>query len=61
MKRVILPLGLAIVLAVVAKAVNSQIEVAGLFIAAAFGLGIGAALNNVFFKEKKGADSEKNE
>lgn len=58
MKRVILPIGLAIILAVVAKLVNQEIEVAGILISAAFGLGIGAVLNNFVFKEKK--SEEKN-
>ena len=58
MKRAILPIGLAIVLAVVARLVNQEIEVAGIFIAAAFGLGIGAALNNAIFKAKKKEEKE---
>lgn len=58
LKRAILPIGLAIILAVVAKLVNQEIEVAGILIAAAFGLGVGAALNNFVFKEKK--SEEKN-
>lgn len=58
MKRAILPIGLAIILVIVAKLVNQEIEVAGIIIAAAFGLGIGAALNSFIFKEKK--SEEKN-
>jgi uncharacterized membrane protein YgaE (UPF0421/DUF939 family) len=52
-KRAILPIGLAIVLLVVAKLLNPQIEATGLIIAAALGLGVGAAVNNVIFKKKK--------
>ncbi len=58
LKRAILPIGLAIILAVAARLVNQEIETAGIIIAAAFGLGIGAALNNFIFKEKK--SEEKN-
>lgn len=58
MKRAILPIGLAIILAVVAKLVNHEIEAVGIFLAAAFGLGIGAALNNFLFKEKKSEEKE---
>lgn len=58
MKRAILPAGLAIILAVIAKLLNQQIETAGIIIVAAFGLGIGVALNNFIFKAKK--SEEKN-
>jgi general stress protein CsbA len=53
MKTVVLPIVLAIVLAVLARVLNPQIQAAGIIIAGAFGLGIGAVINNFVLKRKK--------
>jgi uncharacterized membrane protein SpoIIM required for sporulation len=56
MKRIVIPVVLAIILVAVALTLVEGIELPGIILAGAVGLGIGAVLNNIFFKDNKQTD-----
>jgi hypothetical protein len=56
MKKIFFPVIGAVLLPIVMQRVNPSIQAAGIILVAGFGLGIGAVINKILFKEK---DSEK--
>lgn len=53
MKKTILPIVGILAMIIVAKTANPIVEIGGLILAGALGLGIGVALNSLVFREKK--------
>jgi disulfide bond formation protein DsbB len=55
MKRYAFPIAGVVAMVVLAKTVNPIVEIGGIILAGAIGLGIGIALNSIVFREKKSA------
>ena len=61
MKNFIIPIGLAVLAAVIIRMVNPAVETPGIVMIAALGLGIGYALVNTLFKGKKSTETAETE
>lgn len=57
MKRYAFPIAGAAAMVVLAKTANPIVEIGGIILAAAIGLGIGITLNSIVFRKKKSANS----
>lgn len=53
MKRYAFPIAGVLAMVVFTKTVNPIVEIGGIILAGAIGLGIGVALNSIVFREKK--------